>query len=101
MAKSGFRPRANRHSCPRGVPSRASRFYAWGMPSLVGCLLFFSCLGASAGQGRGDALDLGAGHPVSVLLTPDHDATLRVRLSGTQAEEIVLDAAVPDISYRI
>ena len=60
-----------------------------------------SCLAAFGGQERGAGQDLEVGHPVSVLLTPGDGAILRVEVSGTQAEEIVLDAAVPDISYRI
>ena len=76
-------------------------FMLCGMHFVAGCVLFFSCLAACAGQETAAAVDLAAGHPVSVLLTPGQDATLRVVLSGTQAEEIVFDAAVPDIAYRI
>ena len=36
-----------------------------------------------------------------MLLTPKHPATLRLDLSGSEAEEIVLDAAVADIRYQI
>ena len=72
------------------------------MPSpLLGCVLFLSCLAAFGGQERRAGQDLEVGHPISLLLTPGHGAILRVEVSGAQAEEIVLDAAVPDISYRI
>src|SRR5215469_14191197 len=101
MAKSGFRPQANWRSFRKSIPHLASRSYSWGMHSLAGCVLFFSCLAACAGQETGDALSLAVGHPVSVLLTPEHAATLQVDISGAQADEIVLDAAVPDITYRI
>ena len=70
-----------------------------------GCLLVLSCLAVCSGQepgpAVGDAQDLGAGHRVSVLLTPERPATLRLDVSGSSAEEILLDAAVPGISYRI
>jgi CHAT domain-containing protein len=46
-------------------------------------------------------VDLATGRPVAVLLTPEDPATLRLDPSGAQAEEIFLDAAVPEISYRI
>jgi CHAT domain-containing protein len=69
--------------------------------SLSGCLLFFSCLTLCAGQEPGDVRDLAVGHPVSVLLTPERGATLHLDLQGSEAEDIFLDAAVPEISYRI
>jgi tetratricopeptide (TPR) repeat protein len=72
------------------------------MPSILsGYLLFLPCLAVCAGQETGKALDLTTAHPVVVLLTPGHSATLRLELSGSEAEELFLDAAVPDISYRI
>jgi len=82
--------------------SSTPRFYLWRMPSfLSGCFLGFCCLSVCAGQGQEAVQDLVAGHPVSVLLTPRHDAIFRLETEGEQAEEIFLDAAVPDISYRI
>jgi CHAT domain-containing protein len=72
------------------------------MPSfLAGCLLILSCAAVCAGQETEDVQDLAEGHSVSVLLTPEHGATLRLVLKGSEAEEIFLDAAVPDISYRM
>lgn len=46
-------------------------------------------------------MDLASGTSIAVLLTPRHVATLRLDISGSQAEEIFLDASVPDISYQI
>ena len=66
-----------------------------------GCLFFFSCLAVCGGLEPGDALDLKVGHPVPVLLIPGRAVTLRLDLRSSEAEEIFLDAAVPDISYRI
>jgi len=72
------------------------------MPScLSGCLLFFSCLAVCAAQKVGDSPVLTPGDPEVVLLTPGRETTLLLDSSGSEAEEIVLDAAVPDISYRI
>ncbi|MGA9673287.1 MAG: CHAT domain-containing protein [Terracidiphilus sp.] len=72
------------------------------MPSLLsGCLLLLSCLAVCAAQETGQTLDLTSAHPVPVLLTPEHSATLRFAVSGSEDEEVFLDAAVPDISYRI
>lgn len=72
------------------------------MPFLrVGCVLLASCLAVCSGQEPDDLLDLAAGHPVSVLLTPEHGATLRLDLKGSEAAQIFLDAAIPDISYCI
>ena len=70
-----------------------------------GCILVLSCAAICSGQDPGlavgDAGGLAPGHPVSVLLTPEHAATLRLNDSGSSAEEILLDAAVPGITYRI
>jgi CHAT domain-containing protein/tetratricopeptide (TPR) repeat protein len=75
------------------------------MSSLNGAyFLFFSCLAVCAGQQQGDVRDLTANHSVAVLLTPEHPVTLRLdipSIPGSAAEEVVLDAAVPDISYRM
>src|SRR5579864_7461414 len=68
---------------------------------LLGCVLFLSCLAVCAGQEPGQVQDLAAGNSISVLLTPERRATLRVDLKSSHAEEIVLDAAVPDITYTI
>lgn len=67
----------------------------------LGSLLLGLCLPVCAGQESGDVLDLAADHPVSVLLTPERFATLRLNLGDSKAEEVFLDAAVPDISYRV
>lgn len=73
-----------------------------GMRSLLpGCLLFLSCLTLCGGQQPEDVREVAAGHPVSVLLTPERGATLNLDLKGAEAEEIFLDAAVPEVSYRI
>jgi CHAT domain-containing protein/tetratricopeptide (TPR) repeat protein len=69
--------------------------------SLPGWLLFFFCMALCFGQEPEDVQDLAAGHPVSVLLTPEHGATLRLNLNGSETEEIFLDAAISDISYWI
>ena len=46
-------------------------------------------------------MELSVDHPVSVLLTPKHAATLLLDLTVSKTEEIILDGAVPDITYRI
>ena len=72
------------------------------MPScLCGCLLFLCCLAVCAGQEIGDSRILAPGHPETIQLTPGRYATLHLDNSGPESEEIILDAAVPDISYRI
>ena len=72
------------------------------MPSfLSGCFLCVCYLAVCAGQEPGTVQDLAAGHPVSVLLNPGHVAAFRLDIEGAEAEEIFLDAGVPDISYRI
>jgi tetratricopeptide (TPR) repeat protein len=68
---------------------------------LSGSLLFFSCVALCAGQEPEDIRDLAEGHPASVLLTREQGAMLRVDRKGSEAEEIFLDVAVPDISYGI
>jgi CHAT domain-containing protein len=68
---------------------------------LSGCFLCVCYLAVCAGQEPGTVQDLASGHPVSVLLSRGHVATLRLDIAGAEAEEIFLDAGVPDISYRI
>ena len=64
-------------------------------------LLYTSCVALWAEQGPGNFDELITGHSTSVLLTPEHDATLRLNLTDSKAEEIFLDTAVPDIFLRI
>jgi CHAT domain-containing protein len=68
---------------------------------LPGLVLSISCLSLFALQRTDESLDLTPGHPVSVLLTPEHSASLHLNLATSEAEEIFLDAAVPEISFRI
>lgn len=72
------------------------------MPSyLSGCLLFLSCLAVCAAQETQGVSVVAPRRPVAVLLVQGRAANLLIDSSGSEAAEIVLDAAVPDISYRI
>jgi CHAT domain-containing protein len=64
-------------------------------------LLFIWCLAVGAAQEPGDVQSLAPGKSISVLLTPEHSSSIRLDLSGAAAEEIFLDTAVPDISFRM
>jgi CHAT domain-containing protein/tetratricopeptide (TPR) repeat protein len=68
---------------------------------LSGFLLCVACVARCAGQEPGNIYDLAPEHSLSVLLTPERAATVRLNLSYSEAEEIFLDTTVPDISLRV
>jgi CHAT domain-containing protein len=68
---------------------------------LLSLLPFVTCAALCAAQATGNVLELDSTHPVSVLLHSEKAVTLRLDASGSEAEEIFLDTAAQDVSFRI
>jgi CHAT domain-containing protein/tetratricopeptide (TPR) repeat protein len=62
-------------------------------------LLFLSPPGNA--QMPDDGPRLSAGHALSLLLAPEDAGQLNLEIAGSESASILLDAAVPEISYRV
>jgi CHAT domain-containing protein len=67
---------------------------------LAGSLLLASAAASCASQEAEDLPDLTPGHSVSVLIAQGTTASLQLDFAGSEAEEIFLDTAAPNVSFR-
>ncbi len=67
----------------------------------TGSFLLFSAATLCASQQAVNPLSLTSGHPVSVVIAQGRTTTLRLNFAGSEAEEIFLDTAAPNVSFRI
>lgn len=61
----------------------------------------FLCTTFSTAQAPSDALDLLVDHPVSVVLIPGSGSVVRFDFGDSEAEEILLQTAGPDVIFQI
>jgi hypothetical protein len=85
-----------------------AQYFGWlrsrtsGMQGIVLCLLLQLAIPTPGGaQLPGNPQELGTARAVSVLLAPQHPQSFRLPLTGLDAASIVIDAAVPDVSYKL
>jgi CHAT domain-containing protein len=79
--------------------SRAARFAR--RKYLPWISLFFLCIELCAAQDPIVVLNLTAGNPASAVLANGGGIRLRVEFGDSQAQEIFLQTAVPDVAFRI
>jgi CHAT domain-containing protein len=79
-----------------------------GLPQFIRCvgwwmafLFLCDCAVYSVAQSPGENLELLAGHPVSVILTPGAGSTVRINVGGSEADEIMLQTGGSDVIFQI